>query len=397
MALTAPKSTFDAAPILDAVRAVLGDPSEGLIALHEPEFAGREWDYVKDCIDTGWVSSVGKYVDQFEDMLADFTGAKRAVAVANGTAALHVSLLLAGVRPGDEVLIPTLTFIATANAVSYAGAVPHFVDSEEETLGIDVAKLDAYLEQVADVSDGQCVNRVTGAPIRALVPVHIFGHCGDLSGLLRLCDRWGLAFVEDAAEALGSTYHGRHAGTFGAIAATSFNGNKTITTGGGGAILTNDVDLGARAKHLTTTARVPHRWSFIHDEVGFNYRMPNLNAALGCAQLERLPDMLARKRRLAEAYLEAFRDLAGARILREPTGTTSNYWLVAMLLDRADQAERDTVLQELNDAGFMARPVWTLMHHLPMYAHGPRMDLTSAESLEMRVINLPSSARLAPR
>lgn len=387
--------------MLDAVRRVLGESGpergNGIIALHEPEFAGREWDYVKECIDTGWVSSVGKFVDRFEEMLAEFTGAKRAVAVANGTAALHVSLLLAGVEPGDEVLIPTLTFIATANAVSYAGARPHFVDSEEETLGIDVAGLEAHLARIAELRNGSCVNRRTGAVIRALVPVHIFGHCGDLDGLTSLCERWGLALVEDAAEALGSTYRGRHAGTFGRIAATSFNGNKTITTGGGGAILTNDVELGRRAKHLTTTARVPHRWSFVHDEIGFNYRMPNLNAALGCAQLERLPDILARKRKLAEAYMTAFGGVPGARILAEPAGTTSNYWLVAMLLDRADEEQRDATLLALNDAGYMARPIWTLMHRLPMYRDCPHMSLAGSENLEMRVINLPSSARLAPK
>lgn len=391
---------LDSQAMLSAVRKVLGNPhdrGEGLIPLHEPEFAGKEWDYVKECIDTGWVSSVGKFVDRFEDMLAEFTGANRAVAVANGTAALHVSLLLAGVEPGDEVLVPTMTFIATANAVSYAGATPHFIDSEPQALGVDVAKLEAYLQDVAELRQGVCVNRRTGAVVRALAPVHIFGHIGDIAGLQALCQRWGLVLVEDAAEALGSTYGGRHAGTFGMIASTSFNGNKTITTGGGGAILTNDAKLGARAKHLTTTARVSHRWSFLHDEIGFNYRMPNLNAALGCAQLERLPDMLARKRRLAQAYIEAFQNVPGAAILPEPEGTTSNYWLVAMRLDRADEAHRDAVLLALNDAGYMARPVWTLMHRLPMYRDCPRMDLAMAEDLDLRLINLPSSARLAPR
>lgn len=383
--------------IVEAVRAVAGDPPRGgIVALHEPEFAGREWEYVKECIDTGWVSSVGKFVDRFEAQLAEFTGATRAIAVANGTAALHVCLLLAGVRPGDEVLIPALTFIATANAVSYAGAVPHLVDSEPRSLGIDVPKLGAYLDRVGEVHDGVCRNRETGAAIRAIVPMHVFGLIGDMDGLLALAERWRIAVVEDAAESLGSLYHARHAGTLAPLAATSFNGNKTITTGGGGAILTQDEALGRRAKHLTTTARVAHRWSFVHDEVGFNYRLPNLNAALGCAQMERLPDMLERKQRLANAYMNAFETLPGVSILRAPQNTEANYWLVAMLLDEDGDLDRDTILAAINDAGFMARPVWTLMHRLPMYADAPRMNLRCAESLERRVINLPSSPRLAP-
>ncbi len=385
------------ASIVEAVREVLGPrPNKGVIALHEPEFAGNERDYVLDCIDTGWVSSVGSYVDRFEAMLAEYTGAKRAVAVANGTAALHIALLLAGVGPGDEVLIPALTFVATANAVSYAGAVPHMVDSEPETLGIDVGKLSQYLAATADIVNGRCVNRRTGATIRAVVPMHVFGLIGRIGELSRLAGEWGIAVVEDAAESLGSTVGERHAGTLASVAATSFNGNKTITTGGGGAILTMDEDLGRRAKHLTTTARVAHRWSFLHDEVGFNYRLPNINAALGCAQMERLDDMLARKRRLAERYRARFAPVDGAEILTARSGTTSNYWLVALRLDTADVAARDALLEALNGSGYMARPVWTLMHRLPMYAGAPRMDLASAERLEKQIVNLPSSAKLAP-
>ena len=383
-----------ASPILQAVRHALGRPA-GSVALHEPEFAGNEWDYVKECLDTGWVSSVGKYVDRFEEMLANYTGVGRAVAVANGTAALHVCLRLVGVQPGDEVLVPALTFIATANAVVYAGATPHFVDSEARTLGVDVGKLDAHLREVAELRDGRCVNRRTGATIRAFMPMHVFGHPIDIDAAVDLCSRWKLELVEDAAESLGSSYKGRHTGNFGRVAALSFNGNKVVTTGGGGAILTNDPELGRRAKHLTTTARVPHRWSFIHDEVGYNYRMPNLNAALGCAQLEALPGMLQRKRALAALYIEAFAKVPGARILAEPDGCTSNYWLVAMLLERSDVTARDALLTELNDAGFMARPIWTLMHHLPMYRACPRSDLSVAEDLEARVVNLPSSPKLA--
>lgn len=383
-----------AADVLGAVRKVLGDPGGG-IALHEPEFAGAEWAYVKDCLDTGWVSSAGAYVERFERDLAAYTGARHAVATSNGTSALHTCLLLAGVGRGDEVLMPALTFIATANAASYIGAVPHFVDSEDTSLGVDAVALDGHLREIATIVDGSCVNRRTGATIRALVAMHVFGHPCDLDALAIVADRWQLKLVEDAAESLGSTYRGRHTGNVGLLAALSFNGNKILTTGGGGAVLTNDDALGRRAKHLTTTARVAHRWSFLHDEVGFNYRLPNINAALGCAQLERLPGMIERKRRLARRYEEALRNFGGVRFLREPAGTASNFWLNAIVLDDAHESGRDALLATLNDAGYMARPVWTLMHRLPMYAGCPRAPLACAERLEQRIINLPSSPRLA--
>ncbi len=381
------------ARVLAAVRSVLG-PAEKTIGLHEPEFAGREWDYVKECIDTGWVSSVGSYVNRFESDLQSFTGMAHAVATVNGTAALHICLLLAGVQAGEEVLLPALTFIATANAVSYTGAVPHFVESEEVSLAVDAAKLDAYLGTIAQVQGGRCVNMQSGRVIRALVVMHVFGHPADMDALAEVAGRWGLVLVEDAAESLGSYYKGRHTGHVGHIAALSFNGNKVVTTGGGGAVLTNDPELGRRAKHLTTTARVPHRWSFVHDEVGFNYRLPNINAALGCAQLERLPDALERKRALAARYAAAFADVADVSMLNEPPQTRGNFWLNALLLDEPDEGVRDALLAALNEAGYMARPVWTLMHRLPMYASCPRMPLPVAEGLEARVINLPSSARL---
>lgn len=380
--------------VVTAVRAVLGTPAE-MIALHEPEFVGNEWQYVKECIDTGWVSSVGSYVQKIEENLAAFTGVRHAVATANGTAALHICMILADVEPGDEVLIPSLTFIATANAVSYSGATPHFVDSEEETLGVDAAKLDSYLNSIAEIIDGHCVNRLTGKIIRALVVMHAFGHPADLDALTAVCERWHLLLVEDAAESLGSYYHGRHTGNVGRVAALSFNGNKIMTTGGGGAILTNDPELGRRAKHLTTTARVPHRWNFIHDEVGYNYRLPNLNAALGCAQLERVPGMIARKRVLAEHYAKAFDGVPGVRFLREPEGSISNYWLNTIVLDADHSHAHEAVLEALNGANYMARPLWTAMHLLPMYAQCQRADLSTGESLQSRVINLPSSPKLA--
>lgn len=378
---------------LAAVRRVLGTPAQPL-ALHEPVFAGREWEYIKDCLDTGWVSSVGSYVDRFERDLAACTGAAHAVATSNGTSALHICLLLAGVQAGDEVLMPSLTFIATANAVSYVAAVPHFVDSEAVSLGVDADKLDTHLRETAELVDGVCVNRRTGARMRALVVMHVFGHPCDLAALDAVARRWRLVLIEDAAESLGSSYHGRHTGNVGLVSALSFNGNKVITTGGGGAVLTNDAELGRRAKHLTTTARTPHRWNFLHDEVGYNYRLPNLNAALGCAQLEQLASLVERKRRLAARYDAAFSAVEGVEFLREPPGTSSNYWLNAIVLGDAHEAQRDELLCALNNAGYMSRPVWTLMHRLPMYRGCPRDDLTIAERMETRVINLPSSAKL---
>jgi len=380
--------------VLAAVRRTLG-PTDATLALHEPEFQGNEWQYVKDCIDTGWVSSVGSYVDRFERDLSAITGAPFVSATANGTAALHTCLILAGVERGDEVLMPALTFIATANAAAYLGAVPHFVDSEERSLGVDADKLQAHLDQVARIDGDVCVNRRTGARIRALVVMHVFGHPCDIDALAAVAARWKLVFIEDAAESIGSTYRGRPAGSFGALAALSFNGNKVVTTGGGGAVLTSDPALGRRAKHLTTTARTPHRWSFLHDEVGYNYRLPNLNAALGCAQLERLPDMIARKRQLAARYQASFAGVDGVRFLAEPAGTSSNYWLNAIVLADSQPSRRDELLAALNDAGYMARPVWTLMHRLPMYASAPRADLSVAERLERTVVNLPSSPKLA--
>jgi perosamine synthetase len=390
---TAQQSTL-AAPIVAALRSVVG-PAPA--PLHEPHFAGNEWRYLKECLDSTYVSSAGKFVDRFETDLATYTGAKHAVAVVNGTAALHVALRLANVAPLDEVLIPALTFVATANSVTYCGAVPHFVDSEERTLGLDPRALREYLMATAEMRNRQCVNRVTGRVIRALVPMHAFGHPADIEGLLRLAQDYSLALVEDAAESLGSTVSDRHTGTFGVLGTLSFNGNKTVTTGGGGAILTDDSELAARAKHLTTTAKVPHRWEYHHDEIGYNYRMPNLNAALGCAQLEQLPGFLQAKRALFKQYQAALAGVAGVRLVAEPRGCRSNYWLQTLLLDESVAQERDAILATANDAGLMIRPAWTLMHRLPAFRACPRMQLPVAESLERRLISLPSSAHLGRR
>jgi perosamine synthetase len=380
--------------VVERVRVATGR-RDGPISLHEPEFGGHEWEYLKECLDTGWVSSVGRFVDRFERDLERITGVAHAIATTNGTAALHVCLLLAGVGRGDEVLLPALTFIATANAVSYTGATPHFIDSEARSLGVDAQALDNYLHDVAHVGRDGCVNRRSGARIRALVAVHVFGHPCDLDALAALAARWQLVLIEDAAESLGSTYRGRHTGNVGLLAALSFNGNKVVTTGGGGAVLTNDAALAQHAKHLTTTARVPHRWSFLHDEVAYNYRLPNLNAALGCAQLEQLPLFIERKRRLAERYMASFDGAAGVGVLCEPEDTASNYWLVTLLLDEPDLSRRDALLAALNDVGLTSRPVWTLMHRLPMYTGCPRAPLPVAEALEARIVNVPSSPRLA--
>lgn len=365
--------------------------------MHEPSFGGNEWQYLKECLDSSFVSSVGEFVDRFELDLASFTGAKHVVAVVNGTSALHIALKLAGVQIDDEVLIPSLTFVATANAVSYCGATPHLVDSDESTLGIDATRLRAHLVSQTEQRAGLCLNRASGRIIRAMVPMHTFGHPVDIDGLLAVAKDFNIAMVEDAAESLGSYYRGQHTGTFGLLGILSFNGNKTITTGGGGAILTNDSELARRAKHLTTTAKVPHRWEFVHDEVGYNYRMPNINAALGCAQLEQLDDFLTSKRTLFERYRNAFAPVPGVRVIAEPANCQSNYWLQTLLLEESIAAQRDDILAATNDAGLMTRPAWTLMHRLAPFRQCPSMNLQGAESLASRLINLPSSSFLLNR
>lgn len=377
--------------VVEALRAVLG---RGPIPLHEPRFAGNEWKYVKECLDSTYVSSVGKFVDKFEAELADYTGCRHAIAVVNGTAALQVALRLAGVQQRDEVLIPALTFVATAAAVSYCGAVPHFADSEERTLGMDPRVLREYLADIAELHGGLCINRATGCVIRAMVPMHTFGHPVDIEGLLAVARDYGITLIEDAAESLGSLFHGRHTGTFGLMGTLSFNGNKTVTTGGGGAILTNDRELATRAKHLTTTAKVAHRWEYRHDAIGFNYRLPNINAALGCAQLEQLPTFLAAKRQLFERYTAAFAQVPESQLFREPASCRSNYWLQTLVLDHSAADKRDAILEATNDGGFATRPAWVPLHQLAPYAACPTMGLPTAESLAKRIINLPSSYEL---
>lgn len=370
--------------LVQVVRAAYA--TDEFIPLHAPIFGGNETAYVTDTIASTFVSSVGAYVDRFESDMAVYTGAERAVAVVNGTAALHMALILAGVQPGDLVITQPLTFVATCNAIAMAGAEPVFCDVDRATLGLSPEAVEAWLEGSARRdADGLTRRRSDNRVIRVCLPMHSFGHPVRLTELMAVCDRWGLTLIEDAAESLGSTYKGRHTGTYGLIGTQSFNGNKTLTTGGGGMILT-DAATGARAKYLTTTAKRPHAYEFFHDEMGYNYRMPNLNAALGVAQLERLPAFLAAKRALAARYQA---ELSGqVEVVAEPADCQSNYWLNAIICD--DRAHRDAVLKATNDAGVMTRPIWTLMTRLPMYAQCDRGPISMAEWLEDRVVNLPS-------
>jgi perosamine synthetase len=388
-------SSFDPHEILMRVRRVLPE-FQGDVGLHEPRFHGREREYVLDCIDSTWVSYSGAYVTRFEAALAERSGATAAVAVSNGTVALQLCLQLVGVERDDEVLVPALTFVATANAVIHAGGIPHFIDVDDTTFGVDAIKLRSYLESIAMRRGADCINRSTGRRIAALLPVHVFGHPVDMDELNRVADEFGLKVVEDAAEALGSRYKGRACGSLAPLAALSFNGNKVVTTGGGGAILTSDPTLAERARKLTTTAKRPHRWALVHDEVAYNFRLPNINAALGLAQLERLDEVLAAKKRLWSRYRDAFEDMQGVTVFRDAPFAESNHWLIALVLDEPNSRLLEGILGALNDAGIRARPAWTPMHQLPMYGANPRMPLPVTEALAARIINLPSSPFLAP-
>ena len=379
--------------ITTRVRGLLGSP-ESFVSLHEPEFLGEEEALVLDCIRSGWVSSVGQYVDRFEAEIAAACGTAHGVAVVNGTAALEVALRVVGVMPGDEVLMPSLTFIATANATHHLGAVPHFVDAEARTLGLDPTALRAHLDEIAERRDGMTVNGRTGRRLAAVVPMHVFGHPVDMDGLAEVARDFDLALVEDAAESLGSRLGGRPCGSLARVAALSFNGNKILTTGGGGAVVTDDPDMAKHAKHLSTTAKVPHKWAFHHDEIGYNYRMPNLNAALGVAQLAQLGTRLAQKRVLAQRYINAFAGAEGVAVFAERRGTTANYWLNTLVLSPEIAQARDTVLEALNAAGLMARPVWEPLHTLAIYADCPRAELPVTADLAARIVNVPSSAKL---
>ena len=367
-------------------------PAENPVPLHAPRFSGNEKKYLIDCIDTTYVSYVGQYVTRFEDEVRQHTGARYAIAVSTGTAALHVALLLAEVASGDEVITQPLTFIATANAITYCSAQPVFVDVERSTLGLDPEKLNDFLINNGILkSDGKCYNKTTGRRIAACVPMHTFGHPVRIDQIAEICQKYHIPVIEDAAEALGSFYKGQHAGTFGELGILSFNGNKPVTTGGGGMIITNDETLAAKAKHLTTTAKKPHPWEFFHDEVGYNYRMPNINAAVGCAQMERFADVLENKRATAQNYKNFF-DEIGVSFVVEPANSQSNYWLNSIIFK--DRQERDRFLAYATARGIQTRPVWTLMSNLPMYRHCQCTSLETAQWLEDRLVNIPSSVRL---
>lgn len=363
------------------------------IALHEPYFQANEWTYIKQCLDSGWVSSAGNFVDAFEGQLADFTQVDHAIAMVNGTSALHTCLLALNIDYHCEVLLPALSFVATANAIAYTGATPHFVDVSVDNLGIDAAKLDAYLNDIGVIKNKQLVNKNSGKPIKALVAVNTFGHPVDIDALLDVCQRYHIELVEDAAESLGSYYNGAHSGSKASISALSFNGNKIITTGGGGAVITNNKQLAKYARHISTTARTSG-WRFDHDSVAYNYRLPNINAALGLAQLENIQWYLSKKRTLAKLYLDAFAGCSYGKIFKEASYATSNYWLNLLILKQEKSSLLQETIAELNQQGYMVRPCWRLLNELPMYQQLPAMDLSNAEKLSNSIICLPSSAQL---
>ena len=371
---------------IDFIRSIYG--SERVIPLHEPRFIGNEKKYLNDCIDSTFVSSTGKFVDEFEEKIAKYTGAKYAVATSNGTSALHIALLLANVAKNDEVITQPLIFVATCNAISYCGADPVFIDVDKDTMGLSPSALQTFLEKNTTVTGQQCVNNNTGKIIKACVPMHTFGHPCRIDDIKDICDKYKILLIEDAAESLGSFYKDKHTGTFGQMGVISFNGNKIITAGGGGCVITDDEVLAKKAKHLTTTAKVPHKWEYVHDMIGYNYRMPNLNAALLVAQLENLESFLLEKRKLAKRYKQFFKDKEYT-FVEELTASQSNYWLNAVILK--DKEQRDLFLDETNSQGVMTRPIWKLMSKLSMFKNAQHGDLSNSDWLEQRVVNIPSS------
>jgi perosamine synthetase len=361
---------------------------EDFIPLHEPRFNGNEKNYINECIDSTFVSSVGIFVYRFEEMIAQYTGAKYAIAAVNGTAALHIALILCDVKPDDEVITQSLTFVATANAIAYTGAKPIFLDVDRDTMGLSPSSLQEFLSNSTKFENGFCVNKLSGRRIKACVPMHTFGHPCRIDEIISICQIYNIDVIEDAAESLGSYYKGKHTGTFGKFATLSFNGNKILTTGGGGMILTNNDELATLAKHLTTTAKIPHRWEFVHDMVAYNYRLTNLAAALGCAQMEQLPDFIKSKRKLAVDYSIYFAQL-GMLFFTEPENSSSNYWLNALILE--DKSEQSRFLEFMNNNGVMARPIWQLMNRLDMYKDCQCDSLENSEWLADRIVNIPSS------
>jgi len=372
---------------INFVRKIYNKP-KGFIPLHEPTFEGNEKKYLKECIDTTFVSSVGKFVTQFEKMIAEYTGAKYAIATMNGTAALHMALILSGVKQGEEVITQPLTFVATANAISYTGAKSVFVDVDKDTMGLSPEALRKWLEENIEMVNNKPFNKTTNCRVAACIPMHTFGHPCRIDEIKAICKEYHITLIEDAAESLGSTFNGKHTGTFGLFGTLSFNGNKTITTGGGGMLLTNDKELAKKAKHITTTAKQPHKWEYIHDVIGYNYRLTNLAAALGVAQMEQLPDFIKRKRELAKKYEIFFKD-SGVEFVSEKKNTEANYWLNALKLK--DRKERDEFLEQTNEAGIMTRPAWELMNKLPMFKDCQKGDLSNSEWLADTLVNITST------
>jgi len=377
--------------ICERIKSVIGHSKVGL---HEPFFNSSEKENLFDCIDSSYVSSVGEYVNIFEKMIEDFTKSKKAIALVNGTSALHLALKVSGIKPNEEIICPSLTFVATANAISYMDAKPHFVDINEKTLGIDPLALEDWLDKIIIKKKGKSINKNTGRVVSAIIPMHTFGHPLEINSIVKIAEKYNLIVIEDAAESLGSLYKGKHTGTFGKIGVLSFNGNKIVTTGGGGALITNDLEIASLAKHLSRTAKVEHKWKLIHNQIGFNYRMPNLNASIGCAQMKKLPSFIQSKRSLFLKYKEVFKSLLGVRIFSEPANSRSNYWLQTLILDKGYEGEIEDILEITNKEGIMTRPSWELMHHLQMYKNCPRAPLPISESLAKRIINIPSSAFL---
>jgi len=376
---------------IDFIRELHKKPS-GSIPLHAPVFIGKEREYLNECIDSTFVSSVGKYVDKFEDMICEFTGAKRAIATVNGTSALHIALKISGIKANDEVLTQPLTFIATANAISYTGAHPIFIDVDCDTLGLSPKSLEHWLNENSVYKDGKSFNLKTGNHISTCVPMHTFGFPCRIEEIVSVCSERGINVIEDAAESLGSFVGRKHTGLFGKLGILSFNGNKIVTTGGGGMIITDDNELADLAKHITTTAKVPHLWEYRHDMIGYNYRMPNINAALGCAQMESMCEFLKAKRLIAERYFEYFKHINEIRFIKEPSGTRANYWLNTIILE--DKNERDVFLKMTNENKVNTRPIWTLMNQLEMYKNNQCGELTNSNWLEKRILNLPSGVNL---
>ena len=361
------------------------------IPLHVPKFIGNEKKYLRECIDSTFVSSVGKFVDQFEKKIAKYTGARYAIATTNGTSALHVSLILAGVEKNNEVITQPLNFVASCNAISYCNAKPIFIDVDKDTMGLSPSKLKFFLEKNTSIKNKECINKKTKKVIKACVPMHSYGHPCRIDEIKKICDEYYIFLIEDAAESVGSFYKNIHTGTFGHIGAMSFNGNKIITAGGGGCIITNNKVLAKKAKHLTTTAKVPHKWDFNHDMIGYNYRMPNINAALLLAQLEKLNDFINNKRNLANKY-EAFFKNADYDFFKEPKNSKSNYWLNSIILK--DKYQKNKFLEQTNSKGVMTRPIWTLMNNLPMFKDAQCHNLNNSKWLDERVVNIPSSTTL---